>query len=524
MFMEFTVNIQRRNRRNAPVGQDAYPYASDNFLIVADGLGGSGGFVHKETDPAFYDREKAVKAILSVFPDASADGAVARYAEEAFKDTFEEGRTGESAYFASRFLALATIYAFEEAKIFDAEIAASSDGEDDRRFAQAFRDYLIDKELALANAVGLDKNKVPDGMLFLPSTLCVVLYKENADDIDVLVLYAGDSRAYCWDEEGLRALTVDHNDESRMMNNLIAPLAKPFIEPRRYRLKKPCAVFAASDGIYDSIYTQKPLYLEAVLFDAFAKAYGDTAAEGETDEEKFAACAEKIKADYSGDLGSHDDSNTMAMAMFGYRGFDDFAKVAAKRIKYLEGLHPDWDKYLYVDADMRGEESRINRNMLTRIYGDRSEAIERLYLEEKGMKALPSESRKSSVSDFCKVRSKKDGYRSLKEMAEEMSVRYFDDCKKRKLPSGLKTFGEIFRLSDEKNVKDFWFRNGARLVCESIAGVGAGRTLNVNVNDILLPNVEQRVREVYGKAYRLRTELQKIMDEYDNNHYSLIKG
>ena len=105
-----------------------------------------------------------------------------------------------------------------------------------------------------------------------------------------------------------------------------------------------------------------------------------------------------------------------------------------------------------------------------------------------------------------------------------MSVRYFDDCKKRKLPSGLKTFGEIFRLSDEKNVKDFWFRNGARLVCESIAGVGAGRTLNVNVNDMLLPNVEQRVREVYGKAYRLRTELQKIMDEYDNNHYSLIKG
>ena len=221
MYMKFTVNIQRRNRRNAPVGQDAYPYASDNFLIVADGLGGSGGFVHKETDPAFYDREKAVKAILSVFPDASADGAVARYAEEAFKDTFEEGRTGESAYFASRFLALATIYAFEEAKIFDAEIAASSDGEDDRRFAQAFRDYLVDKELALANAVGLDKTKVPDGMLFLPSTLCVVLYKENADDVDVLVLYAGDSRAYCWDEEGLRALTVDHNDESRMMNKTV---------------------------------------------------------------------------------------------------------------------------------------------------------------------------------------------------------------------------------------------------------------------------------------------------------------
>ena len=64
--MKFTVNIQRRNRRNAPVGQDAYPYASDNFLIVADGLGGSGGFVHKETDPAFYDREKAVKAIRKV--------------------------------------------------------------------------------------------------------------------------------------------------------------------------------------------------------------------------------------------------------------------------------------------------------------------------------------------------------------------------------------------------------------------------------------------------------------------------
>ena len=125
--MEFTVNIQRRNRRNAPVGQDAYPYASDNFLIVADGLGGSGGFVHKETDPAFYDREKAVKAILSVFPDASADGAGARYAEEAFNDTIEGGRPGESAYFATRFLEVATRYAFEAAKIFDVENGWSFD-------------------------------------------------------------------------------------------------------------------------------------------------------------------------------------------------------------------------------------------------------------------------------------------------------------------------------------------------------------------------------------------------------------
>lgn len=523
--MKFTVNIQRRNRRNAPVGQDAPPYAADGLLFVADGLGGSGGFIHREADPAFGNMEKAVETIISVFPGASADGPVAAYAKEAFVDVFKEGRAGESAYFASRFLALATIYAFEEAKIFDAGKAASASASDDARFAAELRDYLVEKELALAKAIGLDSSKVPDGMLFMPSTLCIVLYKENLDDVDVLALYAGDSRAYSWDADGLKALTVDHNDESRMMNNLIAPLARPFIEPRRYNLKKPCAVFAASDGIYDSVYTKKPLYLEAVLFEPFAKTYAEFAGAKATDEEKLTATAERIKADYSGDLGSHDDSNTMAMATFGYLGFDDLAKVAAKRISYLEGLHPDWDKYLYVDADMRGEESRINRNMLTRIYGERSEEIERIYRAEKGADvALEKEYGKSAVSEFCAINARRERYLSLSEAAAALSAKYFDDCEKRTLPAGIMTFGQIFRRSDEKEIRDFWFKNGARLVCESIAGVGEGKELKVNAADMLLPRVEQHIKEVYGGAYRVRKELSVIMDGYDEKCYSLVRG
>lgn len=522
--MKFTVNIQRRNRRNAPIGQDAPPYAADGLLFVADGLGGSGGFVHKEAAAVFADEDKALKAILSAFPGASADGPVAEYAKEAFVDAFKEGRTGESAYFASRFLALATVYAFEEARIFDPEKIAGASANEDARFAAKLRDYLVEKELALAKAIGIDGAKVPEGMLFLPSTFCVVLYKEDVDDVDVLVLYAGDSRAYVWDADGLKALTVDHNDESRMMNNLIAPLAKPFIEPVRYRLKKPCAVFAATDGIYDSIYTKQPLYLEAVLFEPFAKVYAESAGAKATDEEKFAAAADKIKADYSGDLGSHDDSNTMAMATFGYPGFDDFAKVAAKRIAYLESLHPDWDKYLYVDADMRCEESRINRNMLTRIYGERAEQIERIYLARNGADARVEESAKSTVSEFCAINARKEKYISLREATAAMSAKYFDDCERKALPAGIKTFGQISARSDEKAVRDFWFRNGARLVCESVAGVGEGKALNVNVSDILLPAAERHIKEVYGGAYLVRKELSAIMDGYDEQYYSLVGG
>ena len=51
--MKITVNVQRKNKQGFFIGEDAAPYAADDMVIVADGLGGTGGFVHREMNPAF---------------------------------------------------------------------------------------------------------------------------------------------------------------------------------------------------------------------------------------------------------------------------------------------------------------------------------------------------------------------------------------------------------------------------------------------------------------------------------------
>ena len=50
----------RKNLKNQTIylGEDAFPYAKDNLLIVADGLGGRGGYPHQEVNRDILDYDK----------------------------------------------------------------------------------------------------------------------------------------------------------------------------------------------------------------------------------------------------------------------------------------------------------------------------------------------------------------------------------------------------------------------------------------------------------------------------------
>ena len=68
-------------------GEDARPYVCENYLFVADGLGGSGGFPHTGMNPLFLDHEFRMKTICHKLP---ARETVEVPAEETAGDTPED--------------------------------------------------------------------------------------------------------------------------------------------------------------------------------------------------------------------------------------------------------------------------------------------------------------------------------------------------------------------------------------------------------------------------------------------------
>ena len=49
---------ENRNGQRVYLGEDAYPYADKDFIIVADGLGGRGGFPHRNFNKDILDKER----------------------------------------------------------------------------------------------------------------------------------------------------------------------------------------------------------------------------------------------------------------------------------------------------------------------------------------------------------------------------------------------------------------------------------------------------------------------------------
>ena len=207
-------------------GEDAPPVANDRYLIACDGMGGAG-------------RTRVVV----------------------------NGEVRKMAYLASR------------------QIIQSADKYMDENYGRILSESLdsISYELGRCILDGLEQfaegnsitfNKTDKMQKFLPSTFVSIVYKEQEDAIDVIVFWAGDSRAYYISpEDGLHPLSkddaaVDYDDmgsiysQSEISN--VPCLDVPFhINYRRYLLKKPCALFVCSDGI--SQYANSPMDLEAMF-------------------------------------------------------------------------------------------------------------------------------------------------------------------------------------------------------------------------------------------------------------------
>lgn len=320
------------------IGEDAYPYADDDFLIVADGLGGRGGFPHKSIDKSILDREKFYDICFSDVFENEVTDEYKEFVLKSFNELFEikdyyfddDAATKCSGYFASRFVTAIALYELKFGKGFDKEtlferVRSAKDEERDQ-VVQKIGDELATQIFSRLDAIALNAGLVLEtkmsGAYLLPSTLVVTIMDETENGVDAIYLWAGDSRAYVWDKDGLGQITEDHEIDE-VMTNLIT-LTKPFkIEGRYESFTKPCILLNASDGCYKCPMFASPFDLEYIINDAIVHS------------NDFDGAMNKLSGVFSR-YGRHDDSNTMALTTFGYESYEEIKKATEERMTYID--------------------------------------------------------------------------------------------------------------------------------------------------------------------------------------------
>ena len=109
----------------------------------------------------------------------------------------------------------------------------------------------------------------------LPTTAAAALVRSQGKEITVSAIWAGDSRVYLLDKEGLAQLTVDDTNvpdpmdtlfDDGILNNIFCSDRKMTLHCRTVAVKPPFAVFAATDGCFG--YVSTPMEFEAMVLES----------------------------------------------------------------------------------------------------------------------------------------------------------------------------------------------------------------------------------------------------------------
>ena len=167
----------------------------------------------------------------------------------------------------------------------------------------------------------------------LPTTLCAALFQTAPmNRTDCFFFWAGDSRGYILNRDGLHQVTEDHttaSDDALESLYSDAPLRNmvnaenPFIfSARRVRVETPCVVITATDGAF--MYLPTPMEFEWVLLDTLR-----TSANLEAWQRKIGNVLKKVTS----------DDCTLLMAFAGYESFEEIKADMEKRGRELQSKY-----------------------------------------------------------------------------------------------------------------------------------------------------------------------------------------
>ena len=281
----------------------AFYRALDTMLLVEQGVTPSGG------EDSFVRALGGDSAMLGVFDGCGGLGS-RTYADLG-------GHTG--AYLAARAASGA---------VYDWYHALSEQRLDPDTLCQTMRERL-DTALAVVKEQGRQTLRVRGTMVRdFPTTAAVALARLGEDSVTLDLIWAGDSRIYLIDADGLHQLTEDDLDGEDALSNLthdgaltnvIAADGRYTLHHKRMTLSRPAVVFAATDGVFG--YIRTPMEFEWLLLRVLRDA--ETPA-------LFAARLKAILAEVAG------DDFTLTLMSFYFGDFDALRQTFAPRVQTLE--------------------------------------------------------------------------------------------------------------------------------------------------------------------------------------------
>ena len=207
---------------------------------------------------------------------------------------------------------------------------------DESREDEEMLDY-IGRALEICNSYA-DKSGRIMGSLgkAFPTTAAIVYGELSRNGVAATCFWAGDSRCYLLDAEGLHQLTEDDLDGQDAMSNLlndgvmtnVISASSPFeLHSKSINLNYPCILLTATDGCFG--YLKSPMEFEYLLLDTLVKSKSIT--------EWRMAMYDKMQSVAGDDF-------TLCVAVCGYKDFNDIKKRFAKRYAYLVGTYIDSDE------------------------------------------------------------------------------------------------------------------------------------------------------------------------------------
>ena len=486
-------------------GEDAHPFASDKLLIVADGLGGSGAFNHKNMNDKLFDPDQ-LDSVFSFNGDKELEDYAKLMFSEFYRPVLERDadrsypfptfplmdpseyvkadperialykEKKKSGYFASHIVAVLVRKFFDEKKInacFEAVHGAETDKEKIRetlRMGEELSSFIKERMRQVAEATDLTKDKPTNAnMVILPTTLVTALINEpeDADYAEAILLWAGDSRGFCFTKDkGLQQITVDEESASGVMTNRISFDGNYTINGNYVRIPKPCTFMLTSDGFFD--YFTEDINIE--YFVQYALLNSNNA------EELKGIFSQLFRAGYL------DDSCTFSMRLSG-QDLDGFREVANSRNEFFKKEYIAKVPMLFQD-DYANKYERISDNFKTIFArsGENFREILTAYVEEQSN--LGNNSKLSEEIESLKEAVEKELQNTRDEMAEKKVVLENLCCNYRRSDKSI----EMLKAEDKEK-----FDNAV------------DRILNPNYSTemlSLLPDEEA-------------TELKKYIDEYN---------
>lgn len=187
----------------------------------------------------------------------------------------------------------------------------------------------------------------------LPTTMASCVFRDTGDHVDVVCFWAGDSRCYSLDANGLHQLSEDDSDsESDAMedmsmdsplSNFVSHSTAFHINWRTFSVPKPCMLMVASDGCF--AYHKSPMHFEKMFLPG----------EGHKKFDLESSIVSTL------DTLGYDD-RTIAIASF---GMENYHETMRARGEYVHRMLKSCDIYDEMYASARSERTRLQSMEMT---------------------------------------------------------------------------------------------------------------------------------------------------------------